>query len=154
MVLAVGAACSSDSGLVGPWEDAQGRRLPDGVPGGEPLVLHVLAGAEHCGWQSAVFLHVAWPIGKPTQTAARTRQYIRDTEGVVDRDLATEFEPDIVLPKDARSTGFHRGEWELWISASQVDRYVYLVNGNTVERWPSSTFVSPEQRLGKLVLCA
>ena len=154
LALLIGVGCSSDSELVGAWEDAQGRKLPDGVPGGEPLVLHVLAGTEHCGWQSAVFLHVAWPIGKRTQTAAHIRQCIRDPNGVVDPELATEFEPDTLLPEDARSTGFHRGEWELWMSRSQAERYVYLVNDNTVERWPSSTFVSADRRVGELVLCA
>ncbi len=154
LALLMGVACSSGSGFVGAWEDAEGRKLPDGVPGGEPLVLHVLAGAEHCGWQSAVFLYVAWPIGKPTETAAHIRQYIRDPKGVVAPELAKEFDADAILPEDARSTGFHREEWELWVSPSQGERYVYLVNDDDVERWPSSTLVPAEQRVGRLLLCA
>jgi hypothetical protein len=34
------------------------------------------------------------------------------------------------------------------VSPSQGERYVYLVNDDDVERWPSSTLVPAEQRSG------
>jgi len=47
--------------IVGPWADANGKRLPDGtsrVGNGFPLVIHTFNGDSHCDWESAVFLHM------------------------------------------------------------------------------------------------
>lgn len=46
------------------------------------------------------------------------------------------------LPADARSTGYHRGDWQLWVSDTDVDEAVYLVAaGGTVERWPRASTI-------------
>ena len=57
-------------------------------------------------------------------------------------------------PRTLARQGSTAGNGSFGVSRSQAERYVYLVNDDTVERWPSSTFVSAEQRVGMLVLCA
>ena len=39
------------------------------------------------------------------------------------------------LPPGAYNTGWHRGDWYLWISPSDIDNYVYVVNEDRAERW-------------------
>lgn len=38
----------------------------------------------------------------------------------------------------ARDTGYHRHGWHLWVKDGAIDRAVWLVHGDTVERWPAS----------------
>ena len=48
-----------------------------------PSEVVAAAGPEHCGWQSATFLTIGWPLGTQPETAEHARQYIRDPNGVV-----------------------------------------------------------------------
>ncbi len=133
--------------IVGPWTDAQGRRLPDGISdpkNGFPLSLHTLKGSSHCDWESVIFLHMSWPPGTVLRSqigddyeTGRFRQYIRDPNGALgEAYLTAGFDSNARLPSDARRTGFRRGPWELWISPTEDDRAVYVVKDGEAERWP------------------
>jgi hypothetical protein len=94
------------------------------------------AGPAHCGWESATFLNIGWPLGTRPQTAAGSRQFIRDPNHVLPRSLPLDLHA--TLPADARPTGYTYGDGvALYLSPSDQDRSVYLV-GSTVERWPRS----------------
>jgi hypothetical protein len=95
------------------------------------------AGPDHCGWQSATFLTIAWPLGTQAQTADRARQYIRDPTGVVSQALHARLSFHATLPADAQPTGYWYGAVQLYTS-SDVDQSLYLVAGHDVERWPRS----------------
>ncbi len=93
---------------------------------GQDGVLLERTGAEHCGWEMVRTLTLGG------------RQYVRDPEGVLgDRPLEGRYDPSAVLPSDAASTGHHRGERALWLSADR--RFLFVVDQSTVERWPAST---------------
>ena len=124
-------------GLVGTWFDADGNPLPDGSPGDGGSTLAVFTGPEHCDWQSATFMHLAWPLGSVSVKFRHERQYIRDPEGILGDALVVGFDPDATLPDDAVDTGYHRGPWHLWISEREAQGAVYVVNAETgmAERW-------------------
>jgi len=128
--------------FVGTWYDEEGNPTYFKDEQGWHLELHVISGAEHCGWQSASFLTLAWPLGSDFRGGGEgdARSYVRDPEGVLEGDFAVP-PPDLAasLPDDATYTGYHRGEWQLWVSPSDVDQAAYLVAGSgLVERWPRS----------------
>jgi hypothetical protein len=89
-----------------------------------------------CSWETALFLEVGWPLGTVAATSETTRLFVRDPEGIFADVESERFDAQAELPTDAKHTGFHRGTWELWTSASIADRAVFLVNGSTVEKWP------------------
>jgi hypothetical protein len=97
--------------------------------------LNSIAGPDHCQWQSAVMMHLGWPLGTVSQTSAEIRQLIRDPTGVIDRGLRDKLALAIDLPADAQDTGYRNGELELWLSPSNPDA-AYLRVGSDVERWP------------------
>ena len=94
------------------------------------------AGPTHCGWQSATFLTLGWPLGTRPQTATGARQFIRDPNYVLPRSLPLDLHAK--LPADARPTGYRYGLVDLYLSPADQDQSVYLVLGSTVERWPRS----------------
>jgi hypothetical protein len=53
-------------------------------------------------------------------------------------DFATTFDANATLPTNARDTGYHRNGWHLWIVDSAINRAVWLVHEDTVERWPAA----------------
>ena len=110
------------------WKDGDGRKVSR-----EVIVSY--RGPEHCEWDSAVFLEIGWPLGTPIRPERR-RTYVRDPEGLFRRHLRSEFDPKTDLPRDAAATGYHTDDAELWVSPRDVDRAVYLVRGERVERWP------------------
>jgi hypothetical protein len=125
--------------FVGTWYNEQGSPTYFKDESGWHLTLHVINGAEHCGWQSASFLTLAWPLGTDYQGGDDvTRFYVRDPEDV----FQGEFDmppPDLdaTLPEGAVDSGFHRGPWHLWLVESEGDEAVYLVSDDgPVERWP------------------
>jgi len=65
-------------------------------------VLELAAGPAHCGWQSAAFLTIGWPLGRTARYATQARQYIRDPNGVVAKHPRTELDLHTKLPFDAR----------------------------------------------------
>jgi hypothetical protein len=69
-----------------------------------------------------------------------TRMFVRlsTTRALPASDFATTFDGSATLPTDARDTGYHRNGWQLWVVDGAIDRAVWLVHGDTVERWPAA----------------
>lgn len=83
-------------------------------------------GPEACGWEDARFL------------AYGGRVYVRDPEGVVPvEDGAGPFKREAALPEGATFTGYRNGDQELWVS-TEDERYIYIVEEDSVERWPAA----------------
>lgn len=106
--------------------------------------LNTIAGPEHCDWQSAVLMHLGWPLGTVSRTSAEIRQYIRDPDGVLDQVTRASFGAGVALPPDAEDTGYRHGRLELWLSPSEPDA-AYVWAAGDVERWP---------RTEQIVACA
>ena len=122
-----------EPGLAGEWYDRDNRPIPNGE-GSEPLVLDVDPGEEsHCGWGHILFMDLSWPLGSTPGENGELRQYVRDPDGGFEG--VEPYVADAQLPPDAYDTGWHRGDWHLWISPSQIDDYIYVVNEDRVERW-------------------
>ncbi len=141
VTLAPGLA-SPGPGVEGIWYDEQELPLPDGSPSSEGTVLVVFRGAEHCQWESASFMHLGWPVGTVANALADWRQYVRDPQGLFDDGaLHVGFLSDTSLPSDAVDTGYHRGSWHLFVSPSEADDAVFVVNGEagSTERWGRSS---------------
>lgn len=129
----------------GQWFDEAGNPLPDGS-NGQPFVMSVSEGPDHCGITSLSIAHLAWPIGtsftEPDEAGINNRQYIRDPQGLGWAASPTAaFEAGGSLPSDASFTGYRRGEWQLWVAPSDQDEAIYMVRGEpaaggTWERWP------------------
>jgi hypothetical protein len=83
--------------------------------------LNSIAGPDHCNWQSAVMMHLGWPLGTVSQSTAEIRQFIRDPDGVIGYGVRDKLAIAIDLPDDARDTGYRNGEVELWLSPSDPD---------------------------------
>jgi nitrite reductase/ring-hydroxylating ferredoxin subunit len=134
--------------FVGTWYDEFGKPTYFKDADGWHLELHVITGADHCGWESASFLTLAWPVGTEVQPSGEgARFYVRDPEGV----LAASFDvpsPDLAaeLPPDAEPTGYRRGDWSLWTGPGDPGDAVYLVSDDgSVEQWP---------RVDRAIACA
>ena len=131
-------ACSNSS-LFGPpqaWPGTAWTRYGHQVP---YSVVDAAAGPSHCGWESATFLTVGWPLGTSAQHASHARQYIRDATKVVPRShLRSKFAVDVRLPTDARNTGYRDGNVQLYLAPSDEDRAIYVVAAGRIERWPRS----------------
>lgn len=130
-----------DADVEGVWFDAAGNPTYEHDDSGTRLTLHVFQGAKHCGWQSALFMTLAWPLGSVERRFEDdTRQYVRDPEGILTDSLIAPYEADVATPQDGAYTGFHRGNWQLWTSVSDLDEAVYVVNAVTgvTERWTRS----------------
>ena len=114
-----------------PWT-RDGKRVSE-------FEFETIAGPEHCGWQSATMLFIAWPPGTVSKTAAEARQYIRDPRGVIQgRPLLRQLELHATLPTDAKPTGYRYGPLEVYLSPSDQDQFIYVVGLLGVERWPRS----------------
>ena len=111
------------------WRDASGQKADDEV--------RMYRGPSHCDWEEAVFLDVGWPLGRSLEPPRGAgRQYVRDPNGVLPRDVFLgELDLHARLPRHARDTGYRAGELALWIG-DDAERYVYVVRGDEVERWP------------------
>jgi hypothetical protein len=118
----------------GPWFDAEGKPIPDDNP--FPTV--VFQRSTFCGYESVLFFHLPWPLGASTVDLEELR-FVRDATGEWTRSSsATTFDPDSRLPARAYDTGYHRGDWHLWVVDSRITEAVWLVHGDTVERWPAA----------------
>lgn len=115
-------------------------------------------GPGHCGWDQSKFLVIDAegisgvflrdPGGRSfgsdyfLSSAFRDELGLEDYEGVnVDTDdVATDailtLDLDAVLPSDAVSLGYVRGNRELYVSPSSARDYLYVVTADAVERWP------------------
>lgn len=108
---------ADDPLMRGVWYDAEGRPVPTDVVQMHP-------GPAHCDWQTVTFLYLD------------DRQYLRDPDGVLRRETTSAFDPDAALPADAEDTGYRRDEARLW--RDRDGSAVYVVRGDTVERWPAA----------------
>lgn len=110
------------------WFDQDGREVPVGV-------VAVIQGNAHCGWESAAVLHLGWPLGTNSNTSDEARHHARDPEGVLSGRLMGDFQRAVEMPGDAELT-YRTADLELYISPSDIDRYVYVAHQGTTERWP------------------
>lgn len=101
------------------WQDADGRRVPTSL-------IVTIPGPEHCGWGSITFL------------AVDHVRYVSDPDDVLDGlGLVAPFDHDGALPSDAIDTGYVQGDRHLWLSNDR--RLAYVVSGDVVEVWPTSS---------------
>jgi hypothetical protein len=129
------------------WQDADGNELSFSVAGSR-------SGIAHCGWQSATFLLLGWPLGTHSSGFHDGRQYVRDPDGVVPDYLADDhvaypvaatetdttepppgFAVGVELPADAVDTGYHTETMRLFISAADAEQAVYMETEDGFERW-------------------
>jgi hypothetical protein len=115
--------------FIGPWMDGSGR----------PLDYHALGVFGGCsGGEAVAILNLSWPVGSPhPERPGGERQFVRDpgAKQIGRGLLESTFDGDATLPADATSTGFHRGDWTLWVTASDQHN-VYAAGRDRVERWP------------------
>ncbi len=139
VTLTPGPADPIAAAVTGDWTAPDGSTAPNGIDGDERLVMHSYQGAEHCGLdvRHAPLARLAGRHGD--RNGDRARQYVRDPQGIFSSSIAGSFDGDATLPDDAADTGYHRGDWQLWVAPSDADRAVYLVNADpashVVERW-------------------
>lgn len=107
------------SGLTGAlltvWLDADGARVPT-------TTVHETQGPGHCGWESTTWLRLDGAL------------YLRDPTGVLEQAAVGQFDPDVTLPTDARSTGYHEEGRTIWRDGDPDA--IYVVIADRVERWP------------------
>lgn len=104
----------------------------------KPEELGTIAGPAHCGWQTATFLHIGWPVGTLSASSAQARQYIRDPRGVIPGRLRPGQDLNVTLPSDARPTGYTYGQIRIYLSPSDQNDAIYVVGPTGAERWPRS----------------
>jgi hypothetical protein len=81
---------------------------------------------EHCGWESVTFL------------TFDDQRYVSDPDDALGgRGFVSPFDADGALPSDAVDTGYAQGDRHLWVSTDRT--IAYVVTGDAVEVWPSST---------------
>lgn len=111
------------------WTTADGCLLRIDVLGDRP-------GPEHCGFESARVIVTGIPVGERYTDSSDAAEFIRDPDNVFgDPEIAAAFDPDADLPADAEDTGFRNDGSELWIVPGDGGA-IYLVTGESVERWP------------------
>ena len=132
---ALGAIFDSPPDYPGyPW-------VRDGRPV-KPEELGTSAGPAHCGWQSATFLTIGWPVGTLSTSSAESRQYIRDPRGVIPNRPRGRLDLNVTVPSDARPTGYTYGPNQIYLSPSDQDDAIYVVGPTGAERWPRSVPMS------------
>ena len=104
----------------------------------KPEELGTIAGPGHCGWESATFLTIGWPLGTLSASSAQARQYIRDPRGVTPGSLRGRLDLNAKLPGDARATGYTYNSVQIYLSAADQDEAIYIVGSGATERWPRS----------------
>ena len=143
------SACTSGSpvpGLggsdhVGVWTGPEGSPAERGESRERTFEVASRPMPDHCDWQQATILQVAWPLGSTSAIgdSVEVRGFIRDAEGVlpdVPGAFRSELQVDADLPDGARPTGYRLGEVEFWLGPDNGEEYAYLVRDGEVERWP------------------
>jgi hypothetical protein len=137
-------ACTAEAGSVTDiagepdwrrWADYRAWTTGDGC-----LVrIDVLAdrpGPAHCGYESARVIITGKPVGTRYGPSRYTDHYVRDPDNAFgDAATAAAFDADVELPEGAVDTVFRQGATELWVDPSD-GAAIYLVSGESVERWP------------------
>ena len=118
---------------VGRWFDRAGEPVPDGT-------LSVYVGSDHCGWTNTTFIQIDLPLVDPTY---------EDNHGVYIWKTGADDYPwhgvavtpryVSAMPPDARDTGLHRGQLSLWVSRTNLDRAVFVTDGEMIQRWAFSS---------------
>jgi hypothetical protein len=90
-----------------------------------------------CEVGHAAVLNLGRPLGVSLDPLNR-QEYVRDPAGefLAQHWVRSPYDGDATLPADAADSGWTNGNVDLWISPSELDRAVYLVRGDVVERWP------------------
>ncbi len=114
-----------------PWCDAAGRGRA--ISRGQVVLLTQYP----CKRGKAAILHIGRPLGASLDPLVRW-EYVRDPgDEFLGREWITApYEDDATMPDDAADSGWTNGNIDLWISPSDLDRAVYVVRGDTIERWP------------------
>jgi hypothetical protein len=88
-----------------------------------------------CGAKGTI-ITIGRPLGSRLDPLVRW-EYMRDPDGKFRENgwLAARYLAHAALPEDAVDTGWSNGNIDLWISPRDLDRAVYMVRGNVVERW-------------------
>jgi len=102
-------------GLLTVWLDAEGNRVPT-------TIIHEIKGPGHCDWESTIWLSVDGEV------------FLRDPNDVLTGATIDSFDPDVVLPPEAESTGYHEGGRTIW--RDDDPDAIYVVLSDRVERWP------------------
>lgn len=138
------ASCANGSGAryLGTWHTVDGVAAERGEGRERTFEVRTMSMPEHCDWQDAIMLQVAWPLGS-TYAIGRDevalREYVRDAGKVLPevpgafRDV---LDPDAELPEAAEDSGYRLDETALWFGPDGGDEYAYLVREGEVERWP------------------
>ena len=119
LVVFVVASCSSSRPpLNGTWFDKAGRPLPR-------TVFSVLRGSAHCGNKNDYWIMMGWPAGNTgdPRNPATIRSYERG------------FPPrKVTHPIGVADTGYHNGDYSLWVLPVGEDQ-VFVRNGGRTEEW-------------------
>lgn len=93
-----------------------------------------------CDAGHAAILHIGRPLGTPLDGLVPW-DYVRDPVGefLAEHWISESYGGKVKLPEDAAYTGWTNGNIELWISPEELDRAVYIIRGDAVERWPRAT---------------
>jgi hypothetical protein len=129
------------------FEEYPGSRWygPDGEPVSEKTnIINAITGPEHCGWQTAVMMHVGWPPGHDASDASESHQFIRDPEGAIGDEFTARFDRDAEPPPSAKNSGYRTNFMELWLDPQDTDS-AYLIFSDHAEKWP---------RAREIVACA
>jgi hypothetical protein len=121
-----------------PYDDRQGRIWCDDNGRGHLLLVDQefsIITRYPCGGRATI-LTIGRPLGGPLDRLVRW-EYVRDPNGFFRTNgwLAARYDGNTRLPSDAIATGWSNGNIDLWISPSDLDRGIYMVRGNVVERW-------------------
>lgn len=129
----------------GDWVRDPGPASPRGEGRDFTYEVWSRVGPDRCGWQSAVFLSVGWPLGT-TQGPGRpdtARLYVRDSDTVLPPATRAKFagtlDTDSELPSGSMDTGYRSGDIQLLLGPDGGEQYIYLMDGRDVERWPRAT---------------
>ncbi len=127
--------------VLGRWTTADGDPVPS-------KTINTQAGPEHCDWQSVIFMSLAMPVGSLANSGTDSIQFLSDPLGVmsgIDGRFKGRFQVDTELPDDAKFSGYTKNGVELWISGSELETGIFMVEGKDVEKWP---------RVEPKILCA
>ena len=109
------------------------------APDGCLLRIDIIAdrpGPAHCGFDDARVIITGIPVGTPYSTVEDTANYVRDPQNTFsDPVTADAFDADAELPLVAVDTGYRQASAELWVDPADPSS-IYVVDGDTVERWP------------------
>jgi hypothetical protein len=111
------------------WRDAGKGDVPEEVATWQ--MTH-----EHCNWSSVVLLRLGWPIGEHGESIDNRRYYVRDPKSVLPKDIVRQRYSILPgLPKNVQDSGLRSGDISLFSTPGRDD-FIYIVQGDVVERWP------------------